>query len=449
MDMTCEEFEYVPNKKTSIIILSVTISFFIMTFFLTMLTIISLYQQKKFKLFYTLYALLITPTYIGQFVCFIFSILYLWKASVRQELRFGNIPYWVWMTSILLYGFFCYVMIGVLLYFFADMTFFDFSNKKFYQEPFCSISDLQNLSIFSKNAKKEKRFETLKNLGYQNAKNYRVVFCFLARNSSYHVNKMRVKIETIGRHFKNYHVLLFENDSNDGTREMLQDWASENSKITILDCCSLGNCECKLDWKKATYDGVHSKSRIDKMRMMRQYMLDHVKKDFANWDYSIVMDFDLEGSIFKDGFFTSFAYNQFDVMFASGLTLFPVFFNKYMLYDAWAFLAENDEIDNINKTDIIKDFFHQSKTLFKYPINFQIKKAKSGFNGFAIYKISSIMSASYINKISNSNCEHIDLHLHMIDNGYSKIYFNPCAILFVGQQGEKRIKYLKGIFTKK
>ena len=59
------------------------------------------------------------------------------------------------------------------------------------------------------------------------------------------------------------------------------------------------------------------------------------------------------------------------------------------------------------------------------------------------------MSASYINKISNSNCEHIDLHLHMIDNGYSKIYFNPCAILFVGQQGEKRIKYLKGIFTKK
>lgn len=449
MDMTCEDFEYVPNKKVSTIILSVTICFFILTYFLTMITMISLYQQKKFKLFYTLYGLLITPTYIGQFICFVFSILYLWKAYVRKELRFGNIPYWVWMTSIFLYGFFCYVMIGVLLYFFADMTFFDFSNKKYYQEPFCSLSDLQKLGLFPKNRNKEKRFETLKNIGYHNAKNYRVVFCFLVRNSSYHVNKMKVKIESIGRHFKNYHVLLFENDSNDGTREMLKEWAKENLKITIMDCCSLGNCDCKLDWKKATYDGVHSKSRIDKMRFMRQYMLDYVKQKFTNWDYSIVMDFDLEGSIFKDGFFTSFAYKNFDVMFGSGLTSFPVLFNHYMLYDAWAFLAENDKIDNINKQDIIKDFFHQHKTLFKYPIEYTIKKAKSGFNGFAIYKISSIQNASYINTISNSNCEHIDLHLHMIDNGYNNIYFNPCAILFVGQQGEKRIKYLESIFTKK
>lgn len=447
IDMIYEEFEYKPNKKISTKILLITICFLISTYFLIILTMISLYQQKKFRLFYILYVLLIFPTYIGQIICFIFSIFYLSRLPVKK-IGVGFIPLWVWITSIPLYCLSCYIMIGLLLYFLSDMTFSDLSNKKFYQKPFCNLNDIKKSGLFPKNYKTLKQFETLKNLGYKNAKEKKVVFSFLVRNSSYHIKKMRLKIETLGKYFKKYHILIFENDSSDGTRNILKEWEKENKNLTILDCCTLGNCNCKLNWKKATFDGVHSKSRIDKMRMMREYMLNYVKKNFLDWDYSIVMDFDLEGSIFKDGFFTSFSYNNFDVIFGSGLTSFPFLLKNYMLYDSWAFLSEDDEINEINKEDILKDFFHQNKILFKFPIDINLKKTKSGFNGFAIYNISSIKNSSYINNISKSNCEHIDLHLHMIHNGYSNIYFNPCSILFVGQQGEKRIKYFENLFTK-
>jgi len=450
MELTHENFEYTPSKKNSILILSITVPFFFFTFVLTILAIISLYQQKRYKTAYTLYVLLVTPTYIGQFICFIYSILYLWKSTARNELKFGRIPSWLWTTSIILYGFFSYVMISVLVYFFADLTIFDMTHENFFIEPFCSIEQLQNSKILPKHQEQLQYFKNLSKKGYENAKKKKVVFSFLVRNSSYHVNKMRVKIETLGKHFKDYHVLLFENDSSDGSRELLKSWASQNKHVTVMDCCEFGNCDCKLQWKKATHDGVHSQSRIERMRVMRQYMLNHVKTHFRNWDYSIVMDFDLEGSIFKDGFFTSFAFeNNFDVMFASGLTSFPCLLNHHMLYDAWAFLAEKDNLKDINKENIIKDFLYQTDVLMKYPIDFELQKAKSGFNGLAIYKIDSIMDAAYVNTISRSNCEHIDLHLHMIDNGFSNIYFNPSMILFAGQQGEKRITYLKNIFKKK
>jgi len=446
MEFSYEEFEYEPNKETSDIILSVSIPFLVITFFLTLFTLFNLYQKKQYKMAYILYTMLLLPTYLSQFFCFIFSILYLWKYSVRNEVAFGNLPIWMWVSVILVYAFTCYLLISILLYFLADMTFFDISNEKYYQEAFCSQDDLKSLKIIPQNSSV---LEKKAKVGYQIAKEKRVVFSFLARNSAYHVPKMKNKMDALGKHFKDYQVLIFENDSSDGTRDLLKEWSRENSHVSLLDCCELGNCDCKLDWKKATHDGVHSKSRIEKMRTMREYVLQYVKKHFSNWDYSIVMDFDLGGSIFKDGFLTSFAYDKsFDVIFASGLTTFPCFFNFHMLYDAWAFLAEGDDLKNINKENIMKDFFYQNNTLFDYPIQFDLKKAKSGFNGLAIYKISSIMNASYQNSISKSNCEHIDFHLHMIDNGFSKIYFNPCMILFAGQQGEKRINYLKNIFKK-
>ena len=446
MKFSYEEFEYEPNKQISNIILSVAVPFLVTTFVITILTMQSLYQKKNYKMTYFLLSMLLLPTFVSQFFCFIFSILYLWKYSVRNELQFTNLPVWMWVCLFALYTFIAYVLVSVLLYFFADLTFFDISNQKLYQEAFCNKKDLQTLKILPNDISE---MEKLVKLGYEKAKTMRVVFSFLARNSAYHVENMKKKIEKLGGYFKDYHVLIFENDSNDGTRSLLKAWSSENSHITVLDCCKLGNCECKLDWKKATHDGVHSKSRIDKMRTMRELLLDHLKNNYANWDYSIVMDFDLGGSIFIDGILTCFAHDdKFDVMFGSGLTSFPGFFNKPMLYDGWAYLADNDKLDSIDKENIIRDFFYQNNRLFDCPIRFKLKKAKSGFNGIAVYKISSILNASYIDSISKSNCEHIDLHLQMIQNGFSKIYYNPCMILFVGQQGEKRLSYLKTLFER-
>ncbi|MGI4776406.1 MAG: glycosyltransferase, partial [Janthinobacterium lividum] len=41
-------------------------------------------------------------------------------------------------------------------------------------------------------------------------------------------------IEHLGRKFKDYRIIIFENDSIDGTKEMLSRWRQENSKIRII-----------------------------------------------------------------------------------------------------------------------------------------------------------------------------------------------------------------------
>ena len=40
---------------------------------------------------------------------------------------------------------------------------------------------------------------------------------------------------------------------------------------------------------------------------MRQYVLDYIKEHFSDWDFLAVMDFDLKGAIYEDGFFTTFS----------------------------------------------------------------------------------------------------------------------------------------------
>ena len=119
---------------------------------------------------------------------------------------------------------------------------------------------------------------------------------------------MQQKINALGSQFENYHVILFENDSQDETRNLLHDWEENDNHVTLLKCCDLGNCECQLNWKDQNeLKGLISDKRIDKMRFMRQKVLNHVQDNFSSWDYFCFMDFDLKGAIFKDGFFTSFA----------------------------------------------------------------------------------------------------------------------------------------------
>ena len=45
---------------------------------------------------------------------------------------------------------------------------------------------------------------------------------------------MQEKIKKIGKHFKDYKVVLFENDSSDGTRDILNDWSSNDNHIDII-----------------------------------------------------------------------------------------------------------------------------------------------------------------------------------------------------------------------
>ena len=63
-----------------------------------------------------------------------------------------------------------------------------------------------------------------------------IIFTGLLRDAGKAIPAIRKKVEQVGSKFKNYRVLLVENNSKDGTREKLLQWAKENPRVTILGC---------------------------------------------------------------------------------------------------------------------------------------------------------------------------------------------------------------------
>ena len=47
---------------------------------------------------------------------------------------------------------------------------------------------------------------------------------------------LRKQAETVGGLFADYAILVVENDSQDGTRAKLLEWAKENRRVRVLGC---------------------------------------------------------------------------------------------------------------------------------------------------------------------------------------------------------------------
>ena len=67
-------------------------------------------------------------------------------------------------------------------------------------------------------------------------KQSRVVICGLARNCATSLECIERRVEETGSLFKDYRVVLFENDSKDTTRLVLKQWQKRNSKVHLIEC---------------------------------------------------------------------------------------------------------------------------------------------------------------------------------------------------------------------
>jgi hypothetical protein len=432
-----EKFDYEKHQQEANNILALMIPFLTLTYILSLLAMIYLFQKKKYALFYVVFILLICPFLFTQILVFFLSLYVVSRYFFAID--WSNLPLVVIVSSFVLYVITSYILVSLCIYLFGNVTLFETQHPELFHENFVKSPALEQLKILDK--KSRTNIEALADDGRQTAKQKKIVFAFLSKNSEKHIPSMRQKLAKLGKQFKDYHVVLFENDSIGGSREMFEQWQKVDDHFTLLDCCSLGNCNCKLNWQDASkMKGIISTTRIKKMRFMRQYVLDYIKQQFADWDYLAVMDFDLKGAIFEDGFFTTFSKmtGDFDMTFAAGYTTVPIF-NSLLLYDGIAYQSVKKSNALQKGGDVIKCLYTQltmNRDLLKFPTPLSTIKCKSGFNGIAIYAMNSVKDASYDK--TDHICEHVDLHLDMIKNGKDKIYYNPIMILFVGQQGPTR-----------
>jgi len=300
-------------------------------------------------------------------------------------------------------------------------------------------SDLYSLytpkHVFPVVRAKEIEHEYLTNKGFEIAKTKRIVICGLLRDAANKIREIRKKIESVGKLFADYRVIIVENDSSDNTRQKLLQWTRHNPKVTILGC-GVNATRCSLPKSKKKTEGhLVDAPRIEKMARLRNIYLDHIKEDVSlqKYDYMAVWDMDIVGTVYLDGVSNTIA--QFSRLpDAAAICAYGIYrwglFELY--YDTYAHIDEGDtfHIDLKSVHDIKKGL------MTKYSRGEDPARVISCFSGFTIYRMSGVLPKSVYYDTTppsenNLECEHVRLHRKIQSNNSLKVYLNPSMINLV------------------
>jgi hypothetical protein len=188
-----------------------------------------------------------------------------------------------------------------------------------------------------------------------------------------------------------------ENDSKDNTRKKLFELKNKGVDINIVGC-GLDAPVCDLQTENIR-KGC-GKKRIRRMSMIRNILLEHIKKIQSSYDYCIIMDGDIKGRIETKGFLESIYYlknrQDIDAIACYGIQETSPDVIIGQMYDSYAYEPE-----------------HGNQWLSQLSSHFMkgLIKVKSAFNGLVIYKLPFPDKLKYFEK--TLTCEHISFHKNM------------------------------------
>lgn len=247
----------------------------------------------------------------------------------------------------------------------------------------------------------------------------RIVIAFLARDIEPQVQSLIQRSELIGNLFSDYRIISVENDSSDKTRQLLKNWSAKNSKVTLMDCCEEGSCECVLSTSKGYNSGIISEDRIKRMAKYRNKYLHHALGNYSDYDYLFVMDSDLGGSFEVNEFLDIIqTAPEWDAIFVNGQVPFPGSFGTLpFVYDAVAYTPVDSPFLKLNQSTgalvplLIKKFVELNSTSFLGSES--LIPVSSAFGGMGIYKMSSLKNKDYSGEFA---CEHTNLASDLIQD---------------------------------
>lgn len=237
-------------------------------------------------------------------------------------------------------------------------------------------------------------------------------------------------------------VVVYENDSVDGTRELIKNWreGAKGYKVDLITCEEEGDVDCRLQ-ETHRYDQHGDKmSAIGKMADYRNKVMDYITKNYNPKEYShmMVADVDLAISWSPLGLLhTLGTVGEHAPVATRGLMMIPgALGSLYSPYDYSAFRPyvneDNQRLRDLhdwfcelappgsrwrNNCDVMSPFnmMHMLSldTEFvsdPYPI-------ASGFNGAVLYPYRQILATNprYDDGDDGQRCEHIGFHYHMTD----------------------------------
>lgn len=252
-----------------------------------------------------------------------------------------------------------------------------------------------------------------------------IVICGLVRDAAQNLDQTLSRVYNLVYLFKDYRIIILENDSKDTTREILLAHAHNDPKFMVLGC-GVNSPQCKLDLPST--NGGMSYSRISKMVNLRNQYLDFVESKFPSFDLMAVWDLDIDGILYLDGVLDTgalFAADetksretgkfQVDGIAAQGFRLSECFRGSVLTYgDSYAYMDK-----------LLIGLPKRARALFLstfpgYP--YYARRVDSAFNGFTLYRMSSLRGKRYKTWTDEHDevvCEHRGLHQGL------NIWINP------------------------
>ena len=284
--------------------------------------------------------------------------------------------------------------------------------------------------------------------GLAEMKKHKLVIVGITRDNAYDLQVMMKNIEYIGGLFEDYRVILFENDSKDGTKKILHSWWLSNRKIKVIS-------------KNYGNDKLPNRQFLSEARNHYLNILESEK--YKGFDMVMAVDMDMSYGIDIRGIEDSFSkINKWDAIcsnstYNSAGNMYDVFSFRNEAFPwtpkKWQRICEDKDEKNAKWNEVCKNGVEKSrisksststfskKVLTKnqlywlliapqmqeiYPVTSDLVPVTSCFGGIAFYKRAYIENCRYSSVDDDS--EHVAFHNCIKDKHDGKMFMNPAQI---------------------
>jgi len=272
-------------------------------------------------------------------------------------------------------------------------------------------------SRFTAGQSRRNEYQTLVRSGRSIMREKSAVICGVARDVGDVLPRTIARIEQLGEMFADYRVVLYENDSGDGTGEALAAWEKENPRVTILS-------EQRGDPVNLP---IRSLERAARMAYYRNRYRGFIESTCPDFDHVIVVDTDLKAGWSYDGVANTFGHSDWDFVGSYGI-IQRAFWKQTLLlhYDAWAF-REEGSYAGIPTKAVNHMRWRRGDPMFR---------VYSCFGGLGVYQMQAMLRCKY----DGSDCERVTFHRNMLDVGLDRLYLNPSQITFYGRKANNLVR---------
>jgi hypothetical protein len=240
-----------------------------------------------------------------------------------------------------------------------------------------------------------------------------VLVCGLIRNGSPVIEaSLHALYSSVVPHAGRYKFLILENDSTDGTRDLLLAWHGRDPNLLVLGDGTYNAPACKLGLR-STANHDPEPWRIAKMAELRNRLLDEIERPaFDGYDYVLMVDLDLAGVLFPEGLLDTFgrfaADPGIDAIASLGIDLSPVL-GAIRWHDPYAL----EDAATAGMTMHEKDAWVYARRGLE---GHGLEPVVSAFNGACFYRRDSLRGRRYGTELVQGIeplCEHVFLNRQM------------------------------------